>query len=321
MNWVSLRARYENWKWLRQSRSLSQSLPLLTFRQWYQELSQQRQSMPLYANRSRLGSNPKVLKMYFVVQVAPGGTITFGNRTIFTNLTTSWMEVTVDSGGQVINQTISPGPTGSVDMPSRLPDKVTHPLLGFRAFYIRLAGREWDVMGRLQAKDVRLSAINMQFGDWHPGANTAVHWADQPYGLASLAAQPGHHPHVVPASNCSCGFWSLFDLADAWRKVRWPNSAELNRGEFTHIPALGVIQGWGRVRQHEDGYRFEHASVVALALKGPEPHITGVAWDFAEQTARTITRRFDVPYYEDWGELNDFYADERKRLTNAKEYG
>lgn len=310
---MSLRKKYENWKSRRQDRSLSP-------RQEKRKLLRQfQQSLKENARKSQYPQG--VNSVNIRITVSPGGSITLGNTTIYNNLTTSWHSVVIDTiGGTVLQWIPLPAPpVAAIEPPTLTPpiERVDQPLVGFRAFYVRLAGREWDVMGHLRAKDVRLSAINMQFGDWRPGVNEGVHWPDQPYGAHGLAAQPGHHPHIVPASNCMCGFWSLHGLPEAIAKVRWPSKEDFAAGQFTHIPVVGVIQGWGRVREHLDGYRFQYASVVALTLVEPPAHVTAVAYDFAEETVRRICRQFDVPFVASFEKLVDLKLAEEQKLDGG----
>jgi len=69
--------------------------------------------------------------------------------------------------------------------------------------------------------------------------------------------EPGSTPvapagHLVPDPDCSCGFYAVTNDSDLPR----------NRG----IPA--VVEGWGRVQMHRNGWRAQFARVTALVAEG-----------------------------------------------------
>ncbi|MGH8933232.1 MAG: hypothetical protein ACRDZO_22015 [Egibacteraceae bacterium] len=58
-----------------------------------------------------------------------------------------------------------------------------------------------------------------------------------------------------PALNCTCGIYAGTLLAEV-RQVSYARS-------HLHL-AFGIVQGWGRVVEHERGWRAEYARPVAL---------------------------------------------------------
>lgn len=82
-----------------------------------------------------------------------------------------------------------------------------------------------------------------------------------PFFTLSLSASPAPSSlHDSPANGCSCGVWALKNPRDAW----------LTRKEY-HAGrrlALGRVQLWGRVIEHNRGYRAEYARPLSLLLLG-----------------------------------------------------
>jgi hypothetical protein len=176
--------------------------------------------------------------------------------------------------------------------------EVNHPILSYRAFSLRYTRRAWDVMGRVIPIDPVLGPINLGFGDWHPGVNEAHH-----------ANATSNHPNeACPIAGGHCGFWSLDNLGTAAHRQVWPNNNEW-------IPAVAVIQGWGKFQRHTDGYRFQYASVVAMAPGDPTPGITGVAYDFGVNAVREMARQFDTIFVEDWKQLEKIKLDEEAKYA------
>jgi len=175
--------------------------------------------------------------------------------------------------------------------------EVAHPLFSYRAFSLRFTRRVWDVMGRVIPLDPVLSPLNANFGDWHPGANEARH-----------GNQTSDHPgEACPIAGGHCGFWSLDSLAGAASKQGWPV-------EDNWIPVVAVIQGWGKFQRHSDGYRFQFASVVAMA-PGDPPAVTGVAFDFGVAAVRAMARQYDAFFVEDWRQLKKIKDDEEVKYA------
>lgn len=126
-------------------------------------------------------------------------------------------------------------------------------VVGYRAWGVDSQGQLWPLADRRNA--------------WQPGVNTArcncltrpgVNdvlkfewiWRD---GKRVLEPAP---PHVAPATDCECGLYS-------WRQPRriWGSDPRYRAG--TRV--CGAVASWGRMQVHHDGFRAEHACVVALA--------------------------------------------------------
>lgn len=94
------------------------------------------------------------------------------------------------------------------------------------------AGENWPV-----------SPLSGQRAPWEPGVNEAV-----------CLAGPGAHEEKLPAFGCGCGYWAYF------------KQAKFGLGECCGVlPVSGVIEGWGRSRIGEYGFRCSSARILALA--------------------------------------------------------
>lgn len=74
-------------------------------------------------------------------------------------------------------------------------------------------------------------------GSWHAGVNTAT-------------CARGHR-HAVPGFHCTCGFWAFRTPQLLCNHLVLPGYAV----------ALGQVSMWGRVVEHELGYRSLHARI------------------------------------------------------------
>lgn len=97
----------------------------------------------------------------------------------------------------------------------------------------------------------RLHPYTGQSGAWEVGVNTAA------------CARGGRH--VAPHQDCMCGLYAFHHLHPQLR------------GE----PVVGAIAAWGDMEVHRDGFRAQHASVIALASNG--------------RGARAAAARYGVP--------------------------
>jgi hypothetical protein len=75
-------------------------------------------------------------------------------------------------------------------------------------------------------------------------------------GLTALPCRDG----PSPALGCSCGIYATSTLRD-------PGAAWRSGPHYEHH-MIGAVALWGRVVEHEHGYRAQHARPVAL-LDGP----------------------------------------------------
>jgi hypothetical protein len=191
-----------------------------------------------------------------------------------------------------------------------VPDVIAKPILSYRAFSLTYRDRSWDVLGRLVANELELWSVNAGFGRWLPGTNKAEHHGSRLYGYDGSLVPGITTPHICPQPGEDCGFWSLHDLEHASRKLTWPSDNK-------YFPVTGLIQGWGRVQQHTGGYRFQYASVVALALGFANSQITAVAQDFAASCVQQICRTFDCAYVDDWKKLKEVKDAEEAKSPQA----
>ena len=87
-------------------------------------------------------------------------------------------------------------------------------------------------------------------GAWYDGPNTA-----------QCAPPTGHHdraPHAVPADDCECGFYAYGT----------PEAARQNR-HLRHVQA--VVSCWGGLVAGTQGFRAEHARIVAVWMSPAAP--------------------------------------------------
>lgn len=106
----------------------------------------------------------------------------------------------------------------------RKPVPLENPLIGVRGFHM--------------GADGVLDSITRR-GSWTPGKNTAV---CTEYAYAS---------HETPGHRCHCGFNAYHSLKD------------LRNSDYPYAVAA-IVRGWGRGRLHPDGWRSEHAEILAL---------------------------------------------------------
>jgi hypothetical protein len=78
-------------------------------------------------------------------------------------------------------------------------------------------------------------------------------------GLLSCSTAP---PHPAPTWGCVCGIYALNPSeGEAWQALM-PQVEQQGPEPLMHV--AGVVQLWGRVIQHEQGYRAEYARPLRL---------------------------------------------------------
>ena len=135
-------------------------------------------------------------------------------------------------------------------------EPVAAPYFGFRHWHV--AGDRLYSVGPHPLEDVRCPSASTGSGriEWPVERLTAFPCADGP----------------APTFDCTCGIY-------ATRRLRDPGSAWRSGPQYAnHV--IGAVALWGRVVEHEWGYRAQHARPVAL-LEG-----FGV---------RTLADVYDVP--------------------------
>jgi hypothetical protein len=73
--------------------------------------------------------------------------------------------------------------------------------------------------------------------------------------------------HESPHPRCTCGYYAVKRLATALSWARARNRAPASED----VIVVGRVALWGRVIEHEDGYRAQHAYPQALYVLGPSP--------------------------------------------------
>lgn len=146
---------------------------------------------------------------------------------------------------------------------------VDHPVIGFRT---------WKYGGRGQLKSV------VQDFSWEK-RNEAK--CMRPFHL---------HRAPAPAEGCGCGLYAFHDLVNA---STYGAEALPRCGEPQDI--VGIVRGWGNLRVHKDGWRAQHAEILAIIEPSlPEsPFVLG-ATALAEHQravgyAHEVAKRYDLP--------------------------
>jgi hypothetical protein len=153
----------------------------------------------------------------------------------------------------------------------RAPDFI-EPVIGYRS---------WDLIGlRLASRFCTLWVKKSDEMDrvlWDGGALDAECVA----GTMQTVFQDYDHP--VPHRNCSCGIYAYHD------------PAEMKKLSHT-ADVAGAVACWGKVIPHTNGFRAQHAQVVALLA--PPVH-------WRETVVGRVAELLDVPLAKDLGELEE----------------
>jgi hypothetical protein len=103
--------------------------------------------------------------------------------------------------------------------------------------------------------------------------------------------------HAAPKWNCECGIYAFAGLQQDEALELSPQF--YHRGPVDRVMRVaGVVQLWGRVVQHEHGYRAEYARPLKM-LAGPSLTRLRVAGDLLDAIAdryaiRLVTRAEDL---------------------------
>jgi len=120
-----------------------------------------------------------------------------------------------------------------------------------------LAGYRWWHAGVRPGEGWRLRSLW-----WHP---PRPHWWDGPH----LAAPRPPCVQCPPATcsgadrRCRCGIYAFRSEQRAWGEAPAPSQWHSLWGDYT---VLGEVALWGKVVEHEHGYRAEHAMVQRLLV-------------------------------------------------------
>ena len=71
--------------------------------------------------------------------------------------------------------------------------------------------------------------------------------------------------HRAPAPECGCGLYAYHPDKESCRALHWPD----DDGPLGAV--VGVVEAWGRVELHADGFRAQKARPVAIARTGAPP--------------------------------------------------
>ena len=79
-----------------------------------------------------------------------------------------------------------------------------------------------------------------------------------PFISHSSRDDPGH----APAPDCTCGLYSMHPWPEQTSEI----ARSLLGGSDLAIPVMGIVEAWGRIEVHEDGFRAEYARPHSLVL-------------------------------------------------------
>jgi hypothetical protein len=120
--------------------------------------------------------------------------------------------------------------------------------------------RVWCVVRR--GAELRLGSV-IQDDVWPIGTPFVARCrAHEPPANRSLLREPERH--VVPAADCTCGIYAAREPAGAWTYLRGRDDAR------TVTRVIGRVALWGRVVEHEDGWRAERAYPLDVYTGDPE---------------------------------------------------
>jgi hypothetical protein len=109
--------------------------------------------------------------------------------------------------------------------------------------------RVWCVVRH--GAELRLGSV-IQDDVWPVGAPFVARCrAHEPPANRQLLRDP--YAHDVPAAACTCGIYAAREPAGAWSYLRGRDEAH------TVARVIGRVMLWGRVVEHEDGWRAERA--------------------------------------------------------------
>lgn len=141
---------------------------------------------------------------------------------------------------------------------------MTEPIIGWRAWSLCRPVDRWDfaeVVAILESSasfaEVReraARAMEFQVESWSGKLGRA--WTPR-MAKAAICDQPGTD-HQAPHPKCMCGYWAFKTLEDLWVNV--PGA-----------PLYGEVALWGKVFEHQYGYRAEYAYPVSFhtSTEGP----------------------------------------------------
>jgi hypothetical protein len=148
----------------------------------------------------------------------------------------------------------------------RTPD-LTQRVIGYRGWTVEEDYSLWPV-------------TTTAAGEWLPGPMKASCW--RKYG--------GHHIPCLPPVNpsCECGFYALHTLD---RVENWAGSG--------NVTVQGIVTGWGRLANHDEGFRAERIEIMAIIcpdnLCAKVMLRSGMFGDQFPVRYREVAKRYNVP--------------------------
>ena len=137
---------------------------------------------------------------------------------------------------------------------------VVGPLQAYRCWYVNWQG------GQPVLRSLYFSTI------WPPDAPLRASCETVTSSLAAwvrglFSSAPKAPKHPAPSWGCQCGVYGLAHIeGDELTKTPQVRGGDPSRG----VAALGVVLLWGRVIQHEHGYRAEYARPLKLLTVAPQ---------------------------------------------------
>lgn len=154
-----------------------------------------------------------------------------------------------------------------------------HPIIGIRAWFLYPRRDDWILESAYPRQDEEPGLYSLTCTtSWHPGINRAR--CAPPFDIPTL--------HTVPCSKspnilCDCGLHAYHSLEFCMH----------NYNDY-FLGCFGIVRGWGRTLCHPDGWRAEHAEV--LALIGDQPTASRGSVQFWRPPAiKYLARTFKVP--------------------------
>ena len=122
---------------------------------------------------------------------------------------------------------------------------------------------------------LRLWNVSSHRGEFRLASATAFHrWDPEDPGAATCRKKP----HAVPASECSCGFYSFHPGLESMCKV------QMFANRSPRLNVAGIVRLWGRTEVHPTGMRSEFAAPDSLFLpSGSSPAFRVMVEDLADQ--------------------------------------
>ncbi|MFN8161714.1 MAG: hypothetical protein U0R52_11805 [Solirubrobacterales bacterium] len=109
--------------------------------------------------------------------------------------------------------------------------------------------------------------VKREQGALRLGGYRAEPWqADGRSTWARCIAGSGHPGgEAAPAGGCTCGLYAMHPWAIG---DEWPWADLAASGPAAELGAIGIVEAWGKVQVHREGFRAQYARPVRLALVG-----------------------------------------------------